>query len=137
VAIRSGVRVTGFEMSGGAVAVHTDQGEIRCDEVVIAAGPWVRDLWGMLDLPERIAVTGRDGVVHRDRPMWTYWALQEGVLEVDPHEFRDNRAAFPPVLHVDSDQPLYDDVDGGLITDRMWGIYYKADFTLTPTTATR
>jgi methylglutamate dehydrogenase subunit A len=77
----------------------------------------------MLGLPERVEVAG-----HGERPMWTYWALQEGVLEVDPHEFVDNRGAMPPVLHVDSDQPLFDDVDGSLVTDEMWGIYYKPDF---------
>jgi glycine/D-amino acid oxidase-like deaminating enzyme len=129
VRIRTGVRVTGFDVDGGAVtAVQTDQGAIRCEEVVIAVGPWIRDLWAMLDLPERISVTGPDGTVHPDRPMWTYWALQEGVLDVDPGEFRDNRGEMPPVLHVDSDQPLYDDTDGSLITDQMWGIYYKPDF---------
>lgn len=129
VRIRTGVRVTGFDVDDGAVtAVQTDQGAIRCEEVVIAVGPWIRDLWAMLDLPERIPVTGPDGTVHPDRPMWTYWALQEGVLDVDPGEFRDNRGEMPPVLHVDSDQPLYDDTDGSLITDQMWGIYYKPDF---------
>ena len=35
---------------------------------------------------------------------------------------------MPPVIHVDTDAPLYSDVDGSLITDRMWGIYYKPDF---------
>jgi hypothetical protein len=60
------------------------------------------------------------------RPMWTYWALQEGTLAVEPAEFTDNRGAFPPVTHVDSDEPLYDDVSGDLITDSMWGIYYIA-----------
>ena len=74
------------------------------------------------------SVTGRDGTVHHDRPMWTYWALQEGTLAVDPKEFTDNRGTFPPVLHVDSSAPLYDDVSGDLITDRTWGIYYKPDF---------
>jgi glycine/D-amino acid oxidase-like deaminating enzyme len=129
VRIRTGVRVTGLEVDGGAVtAVATDHGTIRCDRLVIAVGPWIRDLWSMLDLPERIPVTGPDGVVHPDRPMWTYWALQEGVLEVDPGAFRDNHGGLPPVLHVDSDQPLYDDTDGSLITDEMWGIYYKPDF---------
>ena len=34
----------------------------------------------------------------------------------------------PPVIHVDSDVPLQSDVDGSLITDQMWGIYYKPDF---------
>jgi glycine/D-amino acid oxidase-like deaminating enzyme len=129
VRITSGIRVTGVRIGGGAItAVETDQGEIRCDQLIIAAGPWIRDLWAMLGLPERISVTGRDGAVHHDRPMWTYWALQEGTLGVDPKEFTDNRGGFPPVLHVDSSAPLYDDVSGDLITDRMWGIYYKPDF---------
>jgi methylglutamate dehydrogenase subunit A len=129
VRIMPGVRVTGMRTSGGAVtAVQTDQGEIACDHLVIAAGPWIRDLWAMLDLPERISVTDRDGTVHADRPMWTYWALQEGTLAVDPKEFTDNRGSFPPVLHVDSSAPLYDDVTGDLITEQMWGIYYKPDF---------
>ena len=129
VRIVPGVSVTGVRTGGGAVTgVETDQGEIRCDQLIIAVGPWIRDLWGMLGLPEQISVTGRDGIVHHDRPMWTYWALQEGTLGVDPKEFTDNRGAFPPVLHVDSSAPLYDDVSGDLITDRMWGIYYKPDF---------
>ena len=129
VRIVPGVSVTGVRTGGGAViGVETDRGEIRCDQLIIAVGPWIRDLWGLLGLPEQISVTGRDGIVHHDRPMWTYWALQEGTLGVDPKEFTDNRGAFPPVLHVDSSAPLYDDVSGDLITDRMWGIYYKPDF---------
>jgi methylglutamate dehydrogenase subunit A len=129
VAIRAGVRVTGLAVDNGALtAVQTDRGNIGCDQLVVAVGPWIRNLWAMLDLPDRIAVTGPDGTVHPDHPMWTYWALQEGTLAVDPHEFRDNAGRQPPVLHVDSDQPLLDDIDGSLITDEMWGIYYKPDF---------
>ena len=129
VTIRAGVRVTGLTVEDGAVtAVQSDHGDIGCDQLVVAAGPWIRDLWAMLDLPDRIAVTGPDGTVHPDHPMWTFWALQEGTLAVDPHEFRDNAGRQPPVLHVDSDQPLLDDIDGSLITDEMWGIYYKPDF---------
>ena len=48
--------------------------------------------------------------------MWTYWALQEGTLAIEPAEFTDNRGAFPPVTHVDSDEPLYDDITGLRIT---------------------
>jgi glycine/D-amino acid oxidase-like deaminating enzyme len=129
VRIMPGVYVTGVRTSGGAVtAVETSQGEIGCDQLVIAAGPWIRDLWAMLDLPADIPVTGRDGTVHEGRPMWTYWALQEGTVAMDPKEFTDNSGGFPPVLHVDSSAPLYDDISGDLITDRMWGIYYKPDF---------
>lgn len=127
VRIEAGVRVTGFRTDGGAItAVQTDQGEVRCDQVILAAGPWIRDLWAMLELPDEIPVTSPDGT--RTQPMWTYWALQEGTLAVDPKEFTDNRGGFPPVLHVDSSAPLHDDADGSLITDRMWGIYYKPDF---------
>jgi glycine/D-amino acid oxidase-like deaminating enzyme len=129
VRIVAGVRATGVRTGGGAVtAVETDQGEIRCDQLIIAAGPWIRDLWAMLDLPSHIPVTGRDGTVHPGRPMWTYWALQEGTLAVNPNEFTDNRGGSPPVLHVDSSAPLYDDTSGDLVTDQMWGIYYKPDF---------
>ena len=127
--IVTGAAVTGIRTGGGAVTgVETDQGEIACDQLIIAAGPWIRDLWAMLDLPERIPVTDRGGTIHPGRPMWTYWALQEGTLAVDPKEFTDNRGSFPPVLHVDSSAPLYDDVTGELITEEMWGIYYKPDF---------
>jgi methylglutamate dehydrogenase subunit A len=127
VRIATGVTVTGIRTSGGAVtAVETDQGPIGCEQLVIAAGPWIRDLWAMLDLPSRILVTMPDGSV--DRPMWTYWALQEGTLAVDPGEFTTSQGAPPPVLHVDSDAPLHDDQTGELITDQLWGIYYKPDF---------
>jgi glycine/D-amino acid oxidase-like deaminating enzyme len=129
VRIVSGIQVTGIRADAGAVtAVETDHGAIGCEQLVIAVGPWVRDLWAMLDLPDRIAVTMPDGTVQPDRPMWTYWALQEGTLAVDPGEFTTSQGTAPPVLHVDSDAPLYDDHTGDLITDQMWGIYYKPDF---------
>src|SRR5437588_6043605 len=58
VRIIPGVRVTGLRTEGGAVtAVDTDRGQVRCDQLVIAAGPWIRDLWSMLDLPGQIPVT--------------------------------------------------------------------------------
>src|SRR5581483_2913216 len=129
VRIQPGTKVTGLRLAGGAItAVETDQGAISCDSVVIAPGPWVRDFWAMLGLPDRIDVTDGGGTVYPDRPMWTYWALQEGTLEVDPGAFKTSSGGFPPVVHVDSDAPLYDDIDGSLITDEMWGIYFKPDF---------
>ena len=100
---------------------------IRCDQLVVAVGPWVRDLWHMLDLPESVLVKGRDGNRY-ERPMWTYWSLQEGTLRVDPNLLMDNDGQMPPVVHVDTDAPLYDDADGSLVTDQLWGIYYKPDF---------
>ena len=129
VTIRTWVTVTGLRGDGGAVtAVQTDAGDIACEQLIVAAGPWVRDIWAMLGLPSHIPVTAPDGAVHHDTPMWTYWALQEGTLEVDPHESTDTSGGLPPVVHVDSTEPLYDDIDGELITDRMWGVYYKPDF---------
>src|SRR5215472_13883374 len=129
VQIATGVRVTGLDMAGGAVvSVQTEQGAVACDQLVVAVGPWIRDLWSWLDLPDRITVAQPGGTGGTDRPMWTYWALQEGTLAVEPNEFTDNRGAMPPVTHVDSDAPLYDDISGNLITDGIWGIYYKPDF---------
>jgi glycine/D-amino acid oxidase-like deaminating enzyme len=120
--------VTGVRTAGAAVtAVETGQGTIRCEQLVVAAGPWVRDLWSMLGLPDTVRVLGRDGQVY-DRPAWTYWSLQEGTLKVDPSFLTDNDGNLPPVVHVDTDAPLYDDADGSLVTDRLWGIYYKPDF---------
>jgi methylglutamate dehydrogenase subunit A len=129
VQIQAGTEVTGLRISGGAVtAVETSHGAIACDHVVIAAGPWVRDFWAMLGLPDHIDVADAAGNVHPGRPMWTYWALREGTLKVDPGAFTTSSGGFPPVVHVDSDAPLYDDIDGSLITDEMWGIYFKPDF---------
>ena len=85
-------------------------------------------LWNMLELPKAISVKGRDGVVHDGVPMWHYMALQEGTLGVDPDFQKTNDGAMPPVLHVDTDAPLLSDRDGSLITDKLWGIYYKPDF---------
>jgi glycine/D-amino acid oxidase-like deaminating enzyme len=64
--------------------------------------------------------------VHRDQHMWTYWYLQEGEITVDPKLLSLPDGSMPPVLHVDSDAPLYDD-DGHLITDELWGNYFKQD----------
>jgi len=130
VRILTGVTVTGFRRdgSGAVTAVETDRGTVECTEVVIAVGPWIRRLWDLLDLPETISIREGDGTIHPDVPMWVYWSLQEGTLGVDPGLQRTNDGAFPPVVHVDSDAPLLSDEDGSLITERMWGIYYKPDF---------
>ncbi|MQA83187.1 MAG: FAD-dependent oxidoreductase [Streptosporangiales bacterium] len=130
VRILTGVRVTGLELDGGThgavSAVTTDRGVIRSERLVVAAGPWVRDLWKMLDLPETITVRGADGQPHPNQPMWTYWLVQEGTLKVDPGLLADASGNPPPVIHLDTDAPLYDDA-GALVTDRPWGIYYKPD----------
>ena len=131
VRIITGLKVTGFERANGSPAVSavvTDRGAIKCDEVVVAVGPWVNEIWTMLDLPKTIRIKGADDQVHEDVPMWVYWSLQEGTLGVDPNFQKTNDGEMPPVIHVDTDAPLYSDVDGSLITDALWGIYYKPDF---------
>jgi glycine/D-amino acid oxidase-like deaminating enzyme len=109
-------------------AVLTDQGRVECDYVVVGAGPWVRDFWNMLDLPRSVTIKGRDGKVYDDIPMWRFWQLEEGVLGVDPGFLTTNDGKMPPVIHVDTDAPLYSDRTGELITDKLWGLYYKPDF---------
>ena len=131
VEIIEGVSVTGLNTANGSnvvTSVETSDGTIACDEVIAAVGPWVNSIWNMLALPKTISVKGRDGEVHDGIPMWHYMALQEGTLGVDPDYQKTNAGAMPPVIHVDTDAPLYSDRDGALITDKLWGIYYKPDF---------
>jgi glycine/D-amino acid oxidase-like deaminating enzyme len=130
VRIVTGVKVEGFASDPGSSAVSavlTDQGRVDCEQVVIGVGPWVRDLWTLLELPRAVSIKGRDGQVYDDVPMWRFWQLEEGVLRVDPSSFRTNDGRMPPVMHVDTDAPLRSSRDGRLITDRLWGVYYKPD----------
>jgi glycine/D-amino acid oxidase-like deaminating enzyme len=122
VRILTGVTVTGLRRasgSGAVEAVETDRGAIECDEVVIGAGPWVRTFWAMLDLPDTVSIKGADGAMRDNIPMWVYWCLEEGTLGVDPELQKTNDDRMPPVIHVDTDAPLYSDVDGSLITDEL------------------
>lgn len=131
VRIISGVEVTGFQTesgSGSVQAVETAKGSITCAHVVIGAGPWVRDFWNMLQLPKQIDVKDLNGQVHTNIDTWRFWQLEEGVLNVDPELQKTNDGGMPPVIHVDTDAPLMSDEDGSLITDEMWGIYYKPDW---------
>jgi methylglutamate dehydrogenase subunit A len=125
----TGVEVTGFERGSddSVAAVETSEGRIEVGEtVVLAPGPWAKEVWAMLGLPDRIDVHTPSGEVVRDRPMWTYWNLQEGEIEVDPLLFETADGGAPPVVHLDTDAPLRAD-DGTLITDELWGIYFKRD----------
>jgi methylglutamate dehydrogenase subunit A len=120
--IEEGVEVTGFELDGsGAVTrVDTSAGPIVPEQVIVAVGPWIAALWAELGLPRRLEVAGAE------REMWTYWYLQEGEVDVDPSVFVTADGSLPPVLHVDSTEPLRDD-EGRLVTDEQWGIYVKQD----------
>jgi methylglutamate dehydrogenase subunit A len=128
VRIYEGVRVTGFErdQSDAVTSVLTDHGSVAAEQVIVGVGPWIPDVWRMLDLPDTIDIHTPDGDVHRNQPMWTYWYLQEGEIGVDPLSFATANGGAPPVLHVDTDAPLYDD-EQRLITDQLWGVYFKRD----------
>jgi glycine/D-amino acid oxidase-like deaminating enzyme len=129
VQIHSHTEVTGFELGSedSITAVETDQGRIGVGEqLVIAPGPWAKRFWAMLGLPMTIDIHTPSGEIVRDQPMWTYWNLQEGEITVDPLMFDTADGGAPPVIHLDTDAPLYTD-DGRLITDELWGIYYKRD----------
>jgi methylglutamate dehydrogenase subunit A len=129
VEVVTGVEVKGFEVEGdGTVrALETSAGRIEVGEqVVVAPGPWAKHFWAMLELPRTIDVHTASGDVVRDRPMWTYWNLQEGEITVDPGMFATAHGDAPPVIHLDTDAPLTTD-DGRLVTDELWGIYFKRD----------
>jgi glycine/D-amino acid oxidase-like deaminating enzyme len=128
VRILTGLEVKGFEIHGCVTGVETARGMIHCDYVVVGAGPWINRFWDMLKLPDDIDIRDRLGKTHKNNRMWTYWCLQEGTLGVKPTYGLDNRGKMPPVIHVDSDAPLHSSEDGSLITDNMWGIYYKPDY---------
>ena len=138
VRLLTGVAHEGFERdaSGAVTAVVTDRGSIACGQVVVATGPWVQRQWAMLDLPavtriKRASGTLPDGAppdggALHEVPTWSYWALQEGTLDVDPGTLTDSDGRLPPVVHVDTDEPLHD--ERGLVSEGPWGIYYKPDF---------
>ncbi|MDQ2984323.1 MAG: FAD-binding oxidoreductase [Actinomycetota bacterium] len=129
VQVITGVEVEGFAFRGddSVEAVETKQGRIEVGEqVVLAPGPWAKDFWAMLGLPDRIDVHTPSGEVREQVPMWTYWNLQEGEITVDPLMFATADGSAPPVIHLDTDAPLYTD-DARLVTDELWGIYYKRD----------
>ncbi|MCE2522292.1 MAG: FAD-binding oxidoreductase [Rhodobacteraceae bacterium] len=131
VKILTGVEVVGFSFdsqSSAVSAVETDQGSISCEQVIVGAGPWVRDFWRMLELPKRITVRESGGCVRDNVDMWRYWQLEEGVLSVPPETLLTDDGKVPPVIHVDTDATLVSDVDGTIVTEGMWGIYYKPDW---------
>ena len=127
----NGVTVTGFTSESGSSsikAVETNKGAITCERVIIGCGPWARDFWDMLDLPRQISIKQPDGTMVDNVDMWRFWQLDEGVLQLDPEMGKADDGSLPPVIHVDTDAPLHSTVDGSLVTDEMWGIYYKPDW---------
>ena len=128
VSILPGIEVTGVTRQNDRVtAVLTNAGSIEVDHVVVAVGPWIKHVWTKLDLPLAIDIRTPDGGLVRDRPMWTYWRLQEGEIRLDLAKYVTANGDIPPVIHIDSAEPLVSDKTGQLIMDSLWGIYFKRD----------
>ena len=123
VRICSGVEVTGYDMANGTVrGLHTSQGDIRCDMVVLSAGAWVPRHWRMLGLEPRVTCRYPDGG-SMETDMWTYWRLEEGEVYVDePYRTADDRD--PPVLHVELMNTAVRGPDGKELGDNVY-IYWK------------
>src|SRR6185295_16105687 len=106
--IAEGVEVTGFELddSGAVKRVNTREGDVNVEQVIVAVGPWIARMWGLLGLPRRLDIHSPDGSVATDQEMWTYWYLQEGEVDVDPSVFVTADGKLAPVLHGDSQVPV-------------------------------
>ena len=75
------VRELEFASDDSVKTVVTSEGSIEVGEqLVIAPGPWAKQFWAMLGFAPTIDVRTPDGDVVKDRPMWTYWNLQEGEI---------------------------------------------------------
>ena len=103
VEVLTGVEVRAIDLAadGTASALETSRGRIEVGEqLVIAPGPWAKRFWSLLELPATIDVRTPSGEVVPDRPMWTYWNLQEGEISGRPADVRDRRreraAGHPP-----------------------------------------
>ncbi|HCB48677.1 MAG TPA: monomeric sarcosine oxidase [Chloroflexi bacterium] len=120
-----GPEVTGFQFnSGGEVTVvETDMGNVEAGHVIVAVGPWIKKLWGLLELPLEVPDPYNTG---QRTELWRFLALQEGEIEVNPYIHITDDGSRPPLIHVDSDVPLYGE-DGRLVWDEPWGIYVKRD----------
>ena len=116
VRVIEGIEVTGFELTKGAVTgVETAAGQIACEAVVIAPGPWARDLWELLALPDEIPVGDTM------QPAFHYWQVREGEYG---HE-RETLDPQTPVVHLDADVPLVSLQDGSILQPAPWGIYFR------------
>jgi glycine/D-amino acid oxidase-like deaminating enzyme len=120
-----GPTVTGFQFGGdGSVkVVETDFGNIEAGHLIVAVGPWISKLWSMLELDSQVEDPRNPNQMTN---LWRYLALQEGEIEVNPYTHITNDGKRPPLIHVDSDVPLYSE-DGRLVWDQPWGIYFKRD----------
>jgi glycine/D-amino acid oxidase-like deaminating enzyme len=105
VRILEGVEVAAVGDGG----VETTSGAIAADAVVLAPGPWARDLWRLAGLPERLEVDG-EAV-----SPFHYWQVREG----EYHHAAARLDARAPVVHLDADVPVSRHLPPH------WGIYFR------------
>jgi glycine/D-amino acid oxidase-like deaminating enzyme len=123
VRVLPGVEVTGYDVEGGRVrAVLTSQGRIACDVVVWGLGAWTPKHWAMLGKPPTLSCRYPDGSVET-KDMWTYWRLLEGEVYHD-EPYVTAEGLNPPVLHVETSEPVVDPVSGRPIKDFTY-VYFK------------
>jgi glycine/D-amino acid oxidase-like deaminating enzyme len=125
VQILTGIEVTGYDVQGGQVrAVHTSQGDIKCELVIWGLGAWTPKHWEMLDKPLTLDCYYPDGTVIRNKDMWTYWRLLEGEVYYDmPYLTTDG--LNPPVLHVEKmTTPVIEETTGRQLSDHLY-VYFK------------
>ncbi len=125
VRILSGVEVTGYELVNGTVkAVHTDQGNIRCDLAILGLGAWIPEHWKMLGLPMKMDVHYADGTHLADKDTWTYWMLEEGEVYYDG-PYYDSNNKNPPIVHIElMNTPVVCPQTGRTLKDNVY-VYWK------------
>ena len=115
--IREGVDVVGFERdaSGSVTAVQvagdSTCSHVSCDALVVAPGPWGRDMLRKLGVPT-------DG-------LFSYVLASEGDFVLPGVGLGGRAGHEAPVVHLDADVPLHSVRDGRLLTDEPWGIYFR------------
>lgn len=121
----TGVKVTGYEMSGDEVAVvRTNQGNIRAEVVFLCVGAWVPLHWDMLGLPMTLDVGYAGGALIENKDMWTFWRLEEGEIYYDGPYYTAN-GMNPPVLHIElMNTPVVDPATGDVLGDSVYA-YWK------------
>ncbi len=111
--VREAVEVTGFELDGSDAvrAVQAGDERIECDAVVVAPGPWGPRVWDLLGL--------------HAGALFSFFLAREGDFVLPGVGLGARAGPEAPVVHLDSDRPLYSDRDGRLLTDEPWGIYFR------------